>query len=138
MQQFPGVANTSVAEFVSDSRYVSALSDLQVKQYEDQGSSQSSSSSYAANYASSEYVAQDYRSPVVDYAGAGSGGGPIVADILAGPIATEGWAADMFDTFSAGGVGADSHHQSGGVTSLEKVLEQMAGDDYLWEQFPCW
>jgi len=134
MQPLPG-ADASVAGFVShipDSRYVSP-SDQQVNMvphYEEQP--------YALprpNYGS-DYVAQEYKGPVVDsvfYTAASHGGS---ADILEGP--TEGWAADaasLFDSFTPG-VGLDANQQP--ATSLEKVLEQMAGDDYLWEQFPSW
>ena len=68
-------------------------------------------------------------------------------DILALPI--EGWArgrgirpwevhgAEEFDAFAAGiSDGVPSPEQ--GPTSLNDVLQQMAGDDYLWEQFPGW
>lgn len=77
-------------------------------------------------------ASQDFKSGVVglDFGGAG-------ADVVAGP--TEGWVADagvedsLFDSFTTSVVGPDSR-----PTSLEKVLEQMAGDDFLWEQFPPW
>lgn len=94
--------------YVSDSRYVSE------------------------QFHGSTEASQDFKSGVVglDFGGAG-------ADVVAGP--TEGWVADagvgdsLFDSFTTSVVGPDSR-----PTSLEKVLEQMAGDDYLWEQFPPW
>ena len=86
-----------------------------------------------------DYVAQSYRSSVdsAHYPGSSyslSNGGN--ADILAG--ATEGWVDDAtahFDSFGGGIIGTAPDHDQQIASSLNDVLEQMAGDDYLWEQF---
>jgi len=112
-QYLPGIEqqNDPNGGFVPDSRYVS-------EQF---------------HGSSAEAAIQDFKSPVVGL-GYGAGAG---ADVVAGP--TEGWVADagvgdsLFDSFTTSVIGPDSR-----PTSLEKVLEQMAGDDYLWEQFPPW
>lgn len=62
-----------------------------------------------------------------------------IADILAGPI--EGLEVDavaQFDYFAITGIGAvESPGASWQATpSLNDVLEQMARDDFLWEQYP--
>lgn len=145
-------AGSFVFQFLDSFRYVSASalseqpvcnvkmsSHSQCEEFQD--SSQLSFAVPSPNFGSArfDYVAQEYMNSSNRFGNAASnGGGSVVpnADVLAGPI-TEGWVADaaaLFDEFTAGN--PDPNLQAD--TSLEKVLEQMAGDDYLWEQFPSW
>lgn len=144
MVQLPGGADATVAGFVPpdshipDSRYVpiSALSIQQVL------CNINTTPFYESNGQPYNYLAQGYRSPVdsTHYPSSSyisSNGGN--ADILAG--ATEGWVEDVtaqFDSFENGTIGAAPNHDQQAASSLNDVLEQMAGDDYLWDQFPTW
>ncbi|XP_024358527.1 uncharacterized protein [Physcomitrium patens] len=134
------IGDSAVPGFVSsvphipDSRYVpaSALSDVNMAPvYEDQSSLQALAVQRPSVIISSDYVAQSYSSPVDSAAH--------IADILAGPI--EGLEVDavaQFDYFAITGIGAvESPGASWQATpSLNDVLEQMARDDFLWEQYP--
>jgi hypothetical protein len=144
----PPCADTTAAGFVPpvahipDSRYVSASTQLQVDCNVNIAAPFYEDHSGAQQYHG--YLDQGYRSPVLDSAHypsssyISSNGGH--ADILAG--ATEGWLEDAtahLDGFGnvIPGTTAPDHDQQA-ASSLNDVLQQMAGDDYLWEQFSCW
>lgn len=83
-----------------------------------------------------DYVAQRFISSPVNSAETGSLSHTV--DILAGPI--QGWEVDPaveFNAFAAG-ISDEGPSPEQVTTSLNDVLHQMAGDDYLWEQFPGW
>ncbi|KAG0622980.1 hypothetical protein M758_3G138900 [Ceratodon purpureus] len=137
--RLPGTDATPVPH-IPDSRYVSAsaLSTQQVN------CNVNTATFYEGHSGAQpyDYLAQGYRSPVdsAHYPSSSyisSNGGN--ADILVG--ATEGWVEDAtahFDSFGNGILGTAPDHDHQAASSLNDVLEQMAGDDYLWEQFPCW
>jgi hypothetical protein len=123
----------SAAPPVPDSRYVpaSALRDQDVNMGLS-SSSQPQAVHKPSMIVGANDVAQRFRSPV----NSASSSHPV--DILAGPI--EGWEVDAavdFDAFAAGIGDVDASPQRV-VASLNDVVQQMAGDDYLWEQFPGW
>ncbi|KAG0553558.1 hypothetical protein KC19_12G020500 [Ceratodon purpureus] len=141
--QPPG-ADAAVQDFVSpappspDRRYVlaSTLRDLEASDVNmDLSTSYPEAIHKPSIIPGADYVAQRFVSPVNSAQNASSSH---TVDILAGPI--EGWEVDAaveFDAFAAGisDVGTSPDQVT---TSLNDVLQQMAGDDYLWGQFPGW